>query len=80
MEEKRKYPRTEVNEPAYISAGGSVMSCMVKNISEEGAAIDVENTAFVPPSFRLVIIGDFSSQGMPDSVVAAEPDWRELRQ
>ena len=60
MEEKRKYPRTEVNEPAYISAGGSVMSCMVKNISEEGAAIDVENTAFVPPSFRLVIIGDFS--------------------
>ncbi len=55
MEEKRKYPRTEVNEPAYVSSGGSVMSCMVRNISAEGAAIDIENPAFVPPRFRLVM-------------------------
>jgi hypothetical protein len=55
MEEKRKHPRTEINEPAYISSGGSVMSCMVWNISPEGAAIDVENPAFVPPRFRLVM-------------------------
>ena len=31
------------------------MSCMVRNISPEGAAIDVENPAFVPPHFRLVM-------------------------
>jgi hypothetical protein len=43
MEEKRKHPRTEIDEPAYVSAGGSVMSCMVRNISAEGAAIDVDN-------------------------------------
>jgi hypothetical protein len=55
MEEKRKHPRTEVNEPAFVSAGGSVMSCMVRNISPEGAAIDVENPAFVPSHFRLVM-------------------------
>lgn len=55
IEEKRKHPRTEINEPAYVSAGGSVMSCMVRNISAEGAAIDVENPAFVPPHFRLVM-------------------------
>ena len=55
IEEKRKHPRTEINEPAYVSAGGSVMSCMVRNISVEGAAIDVENPAFVPPHFRLVM-------------------------
>jgi hypothetical protein len=55
MEEKRKHPRTEINEPAYVSSGGSVMSCMVRNISVEGAAIDVENPAFVPPHFRLVM-------------------------
>ncbi len=48
MEEKRKHPRTEIDEPAYVSAGGSVMSCVVRNISPEGAAIDVENPAFVP--------------------------------
>jgi PilZ domain len=55
MEEKRKYQRTEINEPAYISSGGSVMSCVVRNISPEGAAIDIENPAFVPARFRLVM-------------------------
>jgi hypothetical protein len=54
MEEKRKHQRTEIDEPAYVSSGGSVMSCTVRNISPEGAAIDVENPAFVPPSFKLV--------------------------
>jgi hypothetical protein len=58
MEEKRKYPRTEINEPAYVSSGGSVMSCTVRNISPEGAAIDVENPAFVPQTFRLVMADD----------------------
>ena len=60
MEEKRKHPRTDVNQPAYVSAGGSVMSCMVRNISAEGAAIEVENAAFVPPRFRLVMADDSS--------------------
>lgn len=60
MEEKRKHPRTEINEPAYVSSGGSVMSCMVRNISPEGAAIDVENPAYVPAHFRLVMASDSS--------------------
>ncbi|QWG21230.1 PilZ domain-containing protein [Bradyrhizobium sediminis] len=60
MEEKRKYPRSEINEPAYVSSGGSVMSCTVRNISPEGAAIDVENAAFVPARFRLVMASDSS--------------------
>jgi hypothetical protein len=58
MEEKRKHPRTEINEPAYVSSGGSVMSCTVRNISPEGAAIDIENPAFVPARFRLVVASD----------------------
>jgi hypothetical protein len=58
MEEKRKHPRTEINEPAYVSSGGSVMSCTVRNISPEGAAIDIENPAFVPAHFRLVMASD----------------------
>jgi PilZ domain len=60
MEERRKHPRSEINEPAYVSSGGSVMSCMVRNISVEGAAIDVENPAFVPAQFRLVMAKDSS--------------------
>lgn len=60
MEEKRKHPRTEIDQAAYVSSGGSVMSCIVRNISPEGAAIDVENPAFVPPTFRLVMANDSS--------------------
>jgi PilZ domain len=58
MEEKRKHPRAEIDEPAYVSSGGSVMSCTVRNISAEGAAIDVENPAFVPSQFRLVMVNN----------------------
>jgi PilZ domain len=60
MEEKRKHPRTEINQPGYVSSGGSVMSCTVVNVSAEGAAIDVENPAFVPARFRLVMAHDSS--------------------
>jgi hypothetical protein len=60
MEERRKYPRTEINEPAYVSSGGSVMRCLVLNVSTEGAAIEVENPAFVPQRFRLVMANDSS--------------------
>ena len=60
MDEKRKHPRTEINEPAYVSSGGSVMSCVVRNISPEGAAIEVENPVFVPQRFRLVMAKDSS--------------------
>lgn len=60
MEEKRKHPRTEIEELAYVSSGGSVMRCVVRNISREGAAIDVENPAFVPQQFRLVMEKDSS--------------------
>jgi hypothetical protein len=58
VEEKRKHARTEIDEPAYVSSGGSVMSCVVRNISREGAAIDVDNPAFVPRHFRLVMAKD----------------------
>jgi hypothetical protein len=58
--ERRRHQRTELNEPAYVSSGGSVMGCMVRNISAEGAAIDVDNAAFVPSCFRLVMAADRS--------------------
>jgi hypothetical protein len=60
MDEKRKHPRTEINQPGFVSSGGSVMSCIVLNISADGAAIDIENPAFVPARFRLVMANDSS--------------------
>ena len=62
MEEKRRHPRTDLDEPAYVSAAGSVISCTVRNISLEGAAIDVENPAFIPARFRLVMANGSSSR------------------
>jgi PilZ domain-containing protein len=55
MDERRRHPRIEINEPGLVSAGGSVMRCTVRNVSPEGAAIEVENPAFVPARFRLVL-------------------------
>lgn len=37
-----------------------MMRCVVRNISIEGAAIEVENPAFVPQHFRLVMAKDSS--------------------
>jgi hypothetical protein len=60
MEERRKHPRLDINEPGFVSSGGSVMRCTILNISVEGAAIEVENPAFVPEDFRLVRASDRS--------------------
>jgi hypothetical protein len=61
MNERRKFPRTDINEPAYVSSGGSVMHCTVLNISPEGCAIEVDEPAFVPEQFRLVMANDSST-------------------
>ncbi|MBI5319596.1 PilZ domain-containing protein [Bradyrhizobium sp.] len=60
MEERRRFPRTEINEPAFVSSGGSVMHCTMLNISAEGCAIEVNEPAFVPQRFRLVMANDAS--------------------
>ena len=55
MDERRKHQRIEINEPGLVSANGSVMRCVVRNISLDGAAIEVDDPAFVPQRFRLVM-------------------------
>jgi len=53
-EERRRAPRADVDEPAYISSHGSSTRCRVVNISAEGAAIDVPDPVFVPTRFQLM--------------------------
>ncbi len=53
-EERRRGPRTDVDEPAYISSAGSSTRCQVVNISAEGAAIDVPDPVFIPARFQLM--------------------------
>ena len=52
--ERRKQPRAEVDEAAYVSSRGASTRCRVLNISAEGAAIDVPNAAYVPQRFNLM--------------------------
>jgi hypothetical protein len=54
MEERRRGPRADVDESAYISSHGSSTRCRVVNISVEGAAIDVPDPVFVPARFQLM--------------------------
>ena len=53
-EERRRGPRADVDEPAYISSHGSSTRCRVVNMSAEGAAIDVPDPVFVPARFQLM--------------------------
>jgi hypothetical protein len=52
--ERRKEPRTNVEEVAFISNGGASTRCLIANISENGAAIIVPNASYVPNRFQLM--------------------------
>jgi hypothetical protein len=53
-DERRRNPRTDVDQPAYISSHGSSTRCRVVNISADGAAIDVPDPVFIPARFQLM--------------------------
>ena len=53
-EDRRKHPRVEIDEPAYISTSGLSMRCRLLNVSSQGAAIEVPNPALVPSRFQLM--------------------------
>lgn len=58
VDEKRRHPRRDVEESAHVSFNGTSLTCLVRNISADGAAIDVENAAYIPERFRLVTAGE----------------------
>ncbi|WP_375415273.1 PilZ domain-containing protein [uncultured Bradyrhizobium sp.] len=58
MEDRRRGPRADVDEPAYISSGGSSTRCRLVNVSAEGAAIEVPDPAFIPGRFQLMTEND----------------------
>jgi hypothetical protein len=56
--EKRSAPRYKVLKGATIAFGGNGVECTVRNLSSNGAAIEVANPVGLPPSFMLVIEAD----------------------
>ncbi|WP_082077432.1 PilZ domain-containing protein [Bradyrhizobium sp. LTSPM299] len=54
MVDRRKSPRSDLEQIAFISAAGGSVRCVVVNASADGAAIDVPNAAYLPNGFRLM--------------------------
>ena len=60
--EGRAAPRRKVLKTATIEFGGIEMNCVVRNISETGAAIEVASPQMCPFAFVLAIPSDNSTR------------------
>ncbi len=59
-DDRRGSDRTEVDEVAFISVGGSSTRCRIVNLSENGAAVEVPDAAHIPGCFLLMRESDRS--------------------
>lgn len=56
--ERRAVPRFRVLKGGTITFDGNGLACMVRNLSSNGAAVDLTSRVSLPPSFMLVIEKD----------------------
>lgn len=72
MIERRAAQRHRVFKGGTITFENSGIACTVRNLSADGAAIDLDGPATLPPSFRLSISCD-------NFVRNCRPVWRSDR-
>ena len=59
MDEKRNEFRARILKAATISFGnGGAISCVIRNISSQGASLDVESSLDIPGEFELIVDRD----------------------
>jgi hypothetical protein len=58
MVEKRTTHRNRVFKAGTIKFGGSAIDCTIRNISNNGAALDVASPVGIPEKFTLVLPSD----------------------
>lgn len=59
MQERRDSPRHRVLKAATIEFGaGAAIDCTVRNLSANGAALDVASPVGIPATFDLLILAD----------------------
>jgi PilZ domain len=58
MIEKRTTSRNRVFKAGTIEFGGSAIDCTVRNVSNNGAALDVASPIGIPEKFTLVLPSD----------------------
>jgi hypothetical protein len=72
MVEKRTTNRSRVFKAGTIEFGGSAIDCTIRNVSNDGAALDVASPVGIPEKFTLVLPSD--GQTFPGRIV-----WRKER-
>jgi PilZ domain len=60
MAEHRIAPRRRVFKAGTIEFGGGAINCAVRNLSDTGAALEVESPVGIPELFNLFITSDRS--------------------
>ena len=58
MDEHRIAPRRRMLKAGTIEFGGGGIDCIVRNLSETGAALEVVTPLFIPDRFTLFIASD----------------------
>lgn len=58
LAERRSNIRRRVFKGGVITFDGAGIDCTVRNLSDNGAALDVAKAAAIPPTFRLAIQAD----------------------
>jgi hypothetical protein len=71
-DKQRAAQRRRVLKAGSISFGGGVIDCIVRNISDTGAALEVVTPLYIPDRFKLIIQTD--NLNRPCHVV-----WRKER-
>jgi PilZ domain len=54
--EARKTPRRKVLDTGLIRFGDFSVACVIRNLSEIGAALDAAPQSFVPDQFTLIVV------------------------
>lgn len=62
LENSRAAPRQRVLKAGTIEFGGSTIDCVVRNISETGAALEVTSPVGIPAEFNLLIAGNIAKR------------------
>ena len=62
LERNRAAPRQRILKAGSIEFGGSTIDCVVRNISETGAALEVASPVGIPSEFNLVMSGNIAKR------------------
>jgi hypothetical protein len=72
-DERRRAPRWKVFKKAWLVLEGGLVPCVVRDITDDGARLQIPSNVALPDSFRLFIAGD-------EVMMTAQRVWSTLDQ